>query len=142
HTLSLHDALPISRTPGLVDCRVTNLRLEGTPDESAIVPADKFFPFVDIYGQYTHADWPEKIHTDEDLRKAKAKEDAELAASERPQEWNRFGGWANGPQLEATGNFRTAKHDGKWWLIDPEGRLFFSQGIDVLISHTDATKAT
>ena len=143
HSIDLKMLWPFEVTQaGLVDCKLSNLRLEGTPDNAAIVPADKFFPFVDIYGQYTHADWPEKIHTDEDLKKERAKEDTELAASPRPQEWNRFGGWANGPKLEATGNFRTAKHDGKWWLVDPEGRLFFSQGIDVLRSHTDSTKAT
>lgn len=39
-----------------------------------------------------------------------------------------FGGWADGPQLEATGSFRAAKHEGKWWLVDPEGRLFWSHG--------------
>lgn len=142
HGIDLYMEWPFeNKQPGLVDCKLSNLRLEGTPDNTAAVPTDKFFPFVDTYGQYTHGDWPEKIHSDEDLKKAKAKEDAELAASKRPQTWNRFGGWANGPQLEATGNFRTAKHEGKWWLVDPEGRLFFSQGIDVLRSHTDPTIA-
>ncbi|EIP99991.1 hypothetical protein OpiT1DRAFT_04525 [Opitutaceae bacterium TAV1] len=136
--------------PGLVDCRISNLRLDDAPAGSplavsSIAPVprgDKFFPFIDIYGQYKHADWPEKIHTDADLKKAHQAELTELAASTRPAEWNRYGGWANGPRLEATGNFRTEKYEGKWWLVDPEGRLFFSQGIDVLIAHTDATKST
>ncbi len=129
------------KTPGLVDCRFTNLRIEGAPDQSAAIAPEKFFPFIDAYGQYTHAQWPEKIHSDGDLLKARAKEQAELAASPRPASWNRFGGWAAGPQLEATGNFRTEKFEGKWYLVDPEGRLFFSQGIDVLRSHTDPTEA-
>ena len=47
-----------------------------------------------------------------------------------PAAWDRFGGWKDGPQLDATGWFRTAKHDGKWQLVDPDGRLFFSLGID------------
>jgi len=35
-----------------------------------------------------------------------------------------------GPQLQATGHFRAEKHAGKWWLVDPSGRLFWSHGID------------
>ena len=124
--------------PGFVDCRVSNLRLDGEPVRENL----NRFPFIDAYGQYMHADWPAKIRSEEDLKANRVKEEAELATSKRPAEWNRFGGWANGPQLEATGHFRTAKHEGKWWLVDPEGRLFFSQGIDVLRSQTDATKAT
>jgi hypothetical protein len=45
-------------------------------------------------------------------------------------DWDQYGGWAAGPQLAATGRFTTAKHEGKWWLVDPEGRLFWSHGID------------
>lgn len=123
----------------LVDCRVSDLRLVGTPDADPALTGDAFFPFIDKYGQYIHTDWPAKIRSDEDLQKAHAAELAELAQSTRPREWNRYGGWANGPQLEATGNFRTEKHQGKWHLVDPEGRLFFSHGIDVLYAHTDAT---
>lgn len=128
-----------SARPDFVDCRVSNIRLIDEPVTSAHVDPDKYFPFTDIYGQYVHGDWPEKIHSDKDLKDAHAKELRELNASKRPAEWNRFGGWANGPKLEATGNFRTQKHEGKWFLVDPEGRLFFSHGIDVLRSHTDST---
>ena len=45
-----------------------------------------------------------------------------------PADWDRYGGWAKGPQLKATGHFRTEKYQGKWWLVDPEGRLFWSHG--------------
>ena len=103
--------------------------------------AGTFFPFIDIYGQYAHGDWPAKIHSDADLKQARAKEDAELAASKRPADWDRFGGWATGPRLKATGSFRTEKYEGKWYFVDPDGRLFFSQGLDVLIAHTDATRS-
>ncbi|MCK5862906.1 MAG: beta-galactosidase, partial [Candidatus Hydrogenedentes bacterium] len=33
------------------------------------------------------------------------------------------------PRRKATGWFRTEEIDGKWWLITPEGTLFFSLGI-------------
>lgn len=130
------------KRPGLVDCKVSNVRLVGTPDTAAHVDPAKFFPFIDVYGQNVHGAWPEKIHSDEDLKKNLRTEAAALAASQRPAEWNRFGGWANGPQLKATGSFRTEKHEGKWYLVDPEGRLFFSHGIDVLRAQTDSTKST
>lgn len=126
----------------LVDCRITNLRLADRPDTAAHLDEEHLYPFIDIYGQYLHADWPEKIHTDSDLQKVRDAELSELANSKRPEEWDRFGGWKNGPQLEATGNFRTEKHDGKWYLVDPEGRLFFSHGLDVLLAHPGATKST
>ena len=127
---------------GLVDCEVSNLRIEGAADIAAAVTEDKFFPFIDRYGQYVHGDWPEKIHSDADLVKAREQEAAALAKTKRPAAWNRFGGWAKGPQLEATGHFRTAKYQGKWWLVDPDGRLFFSHGLDVMQASTDATKST
>ena len=35
----------------------------------------------------------------------------------------------SGPKLRATGFFRAEKVGGKWWLVDPEGHLFFSLGV-------------
>ena len=93
------------------------------------MPAKEFFPIVDRYGQFRHKDWPGKVHNDEELAQARQSEQAALAQDKGPASWDKFGGWADGPQLEATGHFRTAKHNGKWWLVDPEGRLFFSTGI-------------
>jgi hypothetical protein len=43
---------------------------------------------------------------------------------------DRWGGWTKGPQLRATGHFRVEKVAGAWWLVDPDGRLFFSHGVD------------
>ena len=130
-----------AKQPGLVDCAITRLRLSGAPDVKTPDDAE-FFPFIDDYGQNRHGEWPAKIHRDEDLRQHHARELAELAASRRPASWNRFGGWADGPKLDATGHFRTAKHQGKWYFVDPEGRLFFSTGIDVLRANADPTLST
>ncbi len=90
---------------------------------------DEFFPFVDKFGQFKHKDWPGKVHDESELIAQRDAEAAQLAADAGPREWNKWGGWANGPQLDATGHFRTAKHDGRWWLVDPDGRLFFSTGL-------------
>ena len=87
-----------------------------------------FFPFIDQYGQYMHEEWPGKVHSDVDLQAAKVAEDLDLAAHPRTVEYDEYGGWANGPSLPATGHFRTEKIDGKWWFIDPAGRIFWSMG--------------
>jgi len=89
----------------------------------------ELFPMIDTYGQFMHKDWPGKTHSLEDLAANKKAEEADLAANPGPKDWDQYGGWKGGPQLKATGFFRTEKHKGKWWLVDPEGRLFWSQGI-------------
>lgn len=40
-----------------------------------------------------------------------------------------YGGWA-ALQWEATGFFRVAEVDGRWWLVTPDGHPFFSTGIN------------
>ncbi len=122
----------------VVDCRLSNLRLEGEPLPPPPQGAD-FFPFIDRYGQYRHSEWPEKVHFDDALRADLARERIAIAASPRPTSWDRFGGWREGPQLESTGHFRTECVDGNWWLVTPEGHLFFSTGIDVVRDNTDSS---
>ena len=46
-----------------------------------------------------------------------------------PDERNRFGGWAN-HQVAEPGFFRVMEKDGHWWLVDPDGCLFFSAGLN------------
>ena len=92
------------------------------------LPPEKFFPFIDAYGQFKHRDWPGKTHSNEDLKQALASERADIAAHPSPKGWNKYGGWKDGPKRQATGRFRVEKVDGKWWMIDPEGCLFWSHG--------------
>jgi hypothetical protein len=128
-----------SEKKDLVNCRISNLRLEDPLTPSA--PAtDEYIPFIDQYGQFAHSEWPEKIHSASDLRRNYEQEKRELAKATRPTEWDKYGGWKNGPLLKATGSFRTEKYSGKWWLVDPEGRLFFSHGIDVINQGTENIK--
>lgn len=87
-----------------------------------------FLPCFDRYGQFKHRDWPGKTMRDADLKAAAAQETRDLVAHPRPANRDRFGGWAAGPQRKATGRFRTEKVGGKWWLVDPDGRLFWSFG--------------
>ncbi|MDQ1256598.1 MAG: hypothetical protein QG656_1196, partial [Candidatus Hydrogenedentes bacterium] len=87
-------------------------------------------PFIDRFGQYIHADWPGKVK-DEAMLTAQREEEAQrLAAAPALPGRDTYGGWADGPQLEATGWFRTEQVDGRWWLVTPEGHVFFSIGVD------------
>ena len=105
-----------------------------------IVTATNFFPFCDRYGQFKHTEWPGKVHSDAELATARAAEEAWLAAHAASPipDADQYGGWKGGPQLKATGFFRTEKVDGKWWLVDPEGRLFFSLGIACVYAWTES----
>ncbi|MBQ3810797.1 MAG: hypothetical protein II839_08285 [Kiritimatiellae bacterium] len=109
---------------------VKAIRADGGRPGFTLDVDDAFFPFVDEFGQYAHADWPGKVHSLEELKAAAEAEDEALGAdpvSPIPGA-DRFGGWGAGPQLEATGMFRTEKRNGRWWLVDPDGHLFFSLG--------------
>ncbi len=121
----------------LSDLRISNLRLEGTPDLARHVEPESYVPFIDKYGQFAHADWRFKVKSDDVFAKDLAAERERLRPA--PETWDRFGGWKDGPKLKATGSFRTEKVGGKWWLVTPEGRLFFSVGLDVTRIMTDIT---
>jgi len=99
------------------------------------------FPFIDPFGQYKHADWPGKLHDESAFAERRREEETALAAAPRLTGRDRFGGWADGPRREATGWFRTEKVDGKWWLVTPEGTLFFSIGVNC-VRPGDATFIT
>jgi len=88
----------------------------------------EFFPFIDVYGQFKFKEWPGKIHSDTELKAAAEREQVDLAAHPGPKGWSRFGGWADGPRQQATGHFRVEKIGGKWWMVDPEGYLWWSHG--------------
>lgn len=104
-----------------------NIRLvERVADLREAVP----FPFIDRFGQYQHEDWPGKLRDEGEFAPRRAAEEADLQRAPALPGFDRYGGWADGPQLEATGWFRTENVDGVWWLVTPEGRLFFSTGMD------------
>lgn len=94
----------------------------------AKVPPERFFPFIDRFGQFKWRDWPGKVRSEKDLKDAIAAEDRDLAAHPGPKGRDKWGGWADGPRFEATGGFTVRKVDGKWWFVDPDGRLWWSHG--------------
>jgi len=105
-------------------------RYRPLPADASGAEGKDFFPFIDTFGQYIHGDWPGKTHSMADLERHREEEAQDLAAHISPAGWNRYGGFDAGPKLAATGFFRTEKQGGRWWLVDPEGRLFWSHGID------------
>ncbi len=85
-------------------------------------------PAIDEFGQHNLVDYPEKVHSLEELQAQWAIEDNEVVSTE-PYNYSKFGGYRQ-KQIEATGYFRTELVDGRWWFVDPEGYLFLSVGVD------------
>lgn len=105
--------------------QVSNIQLR----ENAPIPENYLTNISDQFGQSALIDFPIKVSSDAELRAAAQAELAELEAMPGFPDRSRFGGWKDGPRLEATGYFSTAKVGGKWWLVDPDGYLFFSHGV-------------
>lgn len=110
---------------------IDNVRAVGRLE---IKSPEGFFPFVDEFGQYMHGDWKNKMHSEEELQTAAKNEKEYLAKSKGPKDLGKYGGWTKGPKLEATGFFRTEKIDDKWWMVDPEGNLFWTAGLNCVAS--------
>lgn len=106
------------------------------------IDPEGFLPFIDRFGQYKHAHWPDKTLSVDDLQQQAKDEKRALSTEPGPAEFNQYGGWKNGPQLKATGYFRTEKHNDAWWFVDPNGRLFWSHGVGVVNAGTATTGIT
>jgi len=116
---------------------ISRIRAQGTAQPPP--PPDRLFPMIDSFGQYMHRTWPGKTITAEDFARHRQAEEKDLAAHPGPTGWNRYGGWADGPKFEATGFFRVEKYKDRWWLVDPEGCLFWSHGPDCVRTSTGYT---
>ena len=87
---------------------------------------------VDRFGQYATAEWPGKLHDEKEFATRRAAEENELRTYPGLQGRDRFGGWTGGPQLPPGKFFRTQQVAGKWWLVDPDGHLFLSFGVNTV----------
>lgn len=97
--------------------------------ESPPIDDDYLLGIIDKYGQNAKKDFEGKVFSDPELKSLADAELEQLAAEGTMAARSTFGGWSEGPKLEASGFFRTEKVKGKWALVDPEGYLFFSNGI-------------
>ena len=108
---------------------IKDVTLAGSYKEYVGKEYEALLPFVDEFGQYIPVNYPGKISSVNDIIKADKKEELDIKEHPGNKNWNMYGGWINGPQLTATGHFRVEKYQGKWWLVDPSGHLFWSHGI-------------
>lgn len=97
--------------------------------------------WVDEYGQWKYDDWVGKVWNEEDAKKQYDHLKEYVENNPAPLEWNKYGGWANGPKLSATGYFYVTKYNSKWWFVDPLGNLFLSQGALHMSANTPKTAA-
>jgi len=84
---------------------------------------------VDELGQYKGMSWAGKTPSVTALV-ASLQDARRQAAVERsyPAGWSRYGGWLE-RRFDATGFFHP-RHDGRrWWLVDPDGYAFISNGV-------------
>ncbi|WP_273390350.1 hypothetical protein [Barnesiella viscericola] len=94
-------------------------------------PGDRYLekvPAFDRFGQWNLGDFEGKIHSEEQLRQEWAQE---MKTIDEADDFNysRYGGYKN-KRVASTGFFRTQLVDGRWWLVDPDGYLFLSYGVD------------
>ena len=111
--------------PKVRELIVDNIRVRKNPTPDPFFLTD----IVDEFGQAAKLEFPTKIRSEEHLRSLAGRELADLAASKGAPERTKWGGWSAGPKLEGTGFFRAEKVDGKWWMVDPDGHLFWSNAL-------------
>jgi len=108
-------------------------------DNFRLAPGISYDRIVDAYGQFAKGEWPGKLTSLSQVRSRRSEEEAGLKLHPTLADRDEFGAWASGPTLEATGFFRAAKHEGKWWLVAPNGHLFFSIGLDCVTAREGGT---
>ncbi|PIE23754.1 MAG: hypothetical protein CSA62_06500 [Planctomycetota bacterium] len=83
-------------------------------------------PIVDELGQWKARDWPGKTKDVKELLQRLRRARPSRPQSEQEGR-SRYGGF-RAVSFEASGWFRTAKREGRHWLVDPMGCGFFSVG--------------
>jgi hypothetical protein len=142
------DALPVTATEGSIDAsRIASIRLgisrPTAPREIVLGPLRVISPserdrtiycdIVDGFGQFRPGNWSEKVTSTEMLRSRGVEEAQSLARGpSQSVRLDRYGGLLSNGGFRATGYFRTARWNGRWWLVTPEGHGSFSIGIDAI----------
>ncbi len=132
--LSRHDGQP-------VHFAITPLRIVPEQPPKLTEPILPKGPLLDELGQSALHQWPGKTRDDRELIERLKQQDASTEQQRWPASFSRWGGWANGSKLEATGYFRTQQYEGRWWLVDPDGHLFWSAGMDCVNPHIESAYA-
>ena len=116
-SLGVAMSLPI----GSPTLSIRNVRLTMNAEDSVLTTT----PLVDEFGQWIPDDWPGKAKTIDDLKNSWTEEEKSLQSGNPAI--SRYGGFM-GTKARATGFFHVEKLNEKWWFVDPEGCLFYSNG--------------
>lgn len=96
-------------------------------------------PLVDRYGQRKRTSWDGKIMSDEMLKESLLNDqNINLQDISGRDEY----GGIESKKLKSTGFFRYEKVGEKWWLVTPEGNLFWSLGVTGIRPKNDKTDVT
>lgn len=99
---------------------IKNIQLTMDARDSILSP----IPAVNKFGQWIPGN-PDVYASDKELAASWAEDDRDNTKGDFG--FSKYGGFKK-QQVEATGFFRKEKIDGKWWLVDPEGYIFYSIG--------------
>jgi len=94
---------------------------------------------VDQYGQRKKTSWEGKITNDEMLEESLQKE---LKLNLKPVTSRDEYGGIEGEKQKVSGFFRYEKVGEKWWLVTPEGNLFWSLGVTGIRPKNDKSDVT
>lgn len=117
---------------------MTELRTSTTAVPKLTDPVLPKGPLLDELGQSRLHEWPAKTRSVAELKARISGQDASAGQTTWPESFSRWGGWKAKKLGEASGFFRTAKADGRWWLVDPDGYAFWSAGADCVRVDGDA----
>lgn len=115
-------SISVENSPIDTEYKINSLNISG--QYSAMKFPKPFFPFIDQFGQYIHKNWPGKIGNVEHLKDQSNRENLS------PLSNSQFGGIESELKFDIKGRFYTIKRNGKWLIIDPEGKPFYSMGVN------------
>ncbi len=94
---------------------------------------EKFFPFIDEFGQFIHKDWPDKLKGESDFKKRYDQETLWLGAHKRsPIGLDEFGGTICALNFGNSRHFRIVEAGNRYFFATPKGNIFWSYGINAV----------
>lgn len=90
---------------------------------------EQTLPLLDDMGQYASESWENKLSNLGALKTLGKKDIKKYANAKFNKGLSKYGGFKSAERQEAKGFFYTKKINGKWWFVDPNGYLFWSQGV-------------
>jgi hypothetical protein len=99
---------------------------------------------ADEMGQTALRDWPGKSRSTDEVTARLKSQLAAAGDTKWPANYSRYGGRADAPTTlptatkAAAGFFRTHNDGKRWWLVDPDGKPFWSSGVDCVLPSAEA----